>query len=123
MNSGRFSASPRARAAFVAFFILVGVIACGSSSTDNAIAHADLAKGCIVNSDCKDPLVCAFKSCHDKCDTSRDCPDKELCVQSDRPFHVCQLPVEKDCATNAQCPTGQTCGVDSQCRDVCRTER
>lgn len=39
------------------------------------------------------------------------------------PDHVCQLPEEKTCAKNADCPQGQSCGVDKQCRDGCSTDR
>src|SRR5215468_8984132 len=89
--------------------MLAGIgVACGGS--EDSVARAKLAEGCLVNSDCASPLVCAFKTCHDKCSTSRDCPDGELCVQSDKPFHVCQLKTEATCKTNGDCPGSQICG-------------
>jgi hypothetical protein len=97
-------------------------VACSSSSTDQA-KLAELSAGCIVNSDCDSPLVCAFKTCHDKCETSRDCPDNELCVASDKPYHVCQLPSEATCVTNADCAGNEICGPDSHCRDQCKVDR
>jgi hypothetical protein len=97
-------------------------LACACSRTDNA-SKASLAEGCVINSDCNAPLVCAFKQCHDICASSRDCPNSELCVASDKPFHVCQLPNEVACTTNAECPGTQICGVDERCRDACLVDR
>ena len=111
------------RLVFGAIVFAVLVIACSTTDTAEAIRKAELASGCILNSDCNTPLVCAFKTCHDKCQDSRDCPDGQRCLQSDRPFHVCQLPAETGCSSNAQCPTGQVCGIDNQCRDQCKVER
>jgi hypothetical protein len=36
---------------------------------------------------------------------------------------VCQLDVESQCNVNSDCPVGQICGVDAQCRDACTTSR
>ncbi|HEY3668778.1 MAG TPA: hypothetical protein VGL19_22425, partial [Polyangiaceae bacterium] len=44
-------------------------------------------------------------------------------MASDRPFHVCQLAQEQACTYNSQCPQGQVCGVDGQCRDQCASNR
>jgi hypothetical protein len=100
----------------VALFLLV---AC---SSDQGATHAALADGCYINTDCNSPLVCAFRRCHAECTTDRDCPGGARCVLSDRPFHVCQLGVEKNCTYNSDCPTGQVCGVDQNCRDQCKTD-
>src|SRR5215467_7581900 len=81
---------------------------------------SDLSQGCLVNSDCNDPLVCAFRRCHNACATTRDCPAGLRCVASDRPFHVCQLDSEKKCTYNSDCPMGQVCATDAQCRDQCQ---
>lgn len=110
------------RVAFVAVGVWLGV-ACGSDSTEEKIALAKLTEGCLINTDCTDPLVCAFRSCHVQCETSRDCDDGQRCMLSDRPFHVCQLPSEKDCGYNSDCPEGQLCGVDGECRDQCAADR
>ena len=56
-----------------------------------------LAEGCIINTDCSSPLVCAFRKCHQACTSSRDCEPGQRCMASDRPFHVCQLPDERLC--------------------------
>ena len=90
---------------------------CGGSSV-----HAKLAKGCSINSDCESPLVCAFETCHQQCDASRDCPNDELCVSA-RPLAVCQLQTESLCAYNSQCVSGEICAVDGKCRDQCVADR
>ena len=84
---------------------------------------AKLAAGCTLNTDCDSPLVCAFQRCHSACETSRDCDPGQRCMASDRPFHVCQLAQEQACSYNSQCPDGQVCGADGQCRDQCASDR
>jgi hypothetical protein len=45
-------------------------------------------------------------------------------MASDRPFHVCQLPDERGCTFNSECPDQhQVCGIDGQCRDQCVADR
>src|SRR5882672_7619543 len=94
----------------------------GACSSDDRVP-AGLAEGCILNTDCASPLVCAFRKCHVACETSRDCEPGQRCVTSERPLHVCQLATERDCSYNSDCPTGQFCGIDLQCRDQCLTDR
>lgn len=99
---------------------LFAFFACSSSDTP---PKASLAAGCSINSDCTEPLVCAFRKCHTACTSTRDCPTGERCVASDRPFHVCQLEQESRCTYNSECPDKQVCGVDGHCRDQCATVR
>ncbi len=94
-----------------------------TSNTEERIALAKLASSCLINSDCESPMVCAFKSCHVECTTSRDCEDGARCIAAERPFRVCQLETERDCSTNADCPTPLVCGVDGECRDGCASAR
>ncbi|MBI2390147.1 MAG: hypothetical protein HYV09_11215 [Deltaproteobacteria bacterium] len=82
-----------------------------------------VSQGCTLNSDCNAPLICAFRTCHEQCTSSRDCPSGARCVAGEKPHSVCQLPDERDCQTNADCAAGQVCGVDDQCRDACKTDR
>src|SRR5258705_11673579 len=89
-------------------------IACSSDK------GAELAQGCLINSDCNDPLVCAFRKCHNACTDTRDCSIPLRCVASDRPFHVCQLVEERLCRYNSDCPEKQVCASDAQCRDECQ---
>jgi len=111
-----------ARALSLSLVGLVGafVAANGGCSSDEP---RRVAEGCLVNTDCADPLVCAFRKCHVQCHSSRDCDPGQLCVASDRPFYVCQLEEERSCAYNSDCPLGQSCAVDLQCRDQCFATR
>ena len=43
--------------------------ACGDSGEESVRAAA-LAEGCTLDSDCKDPYVCAFQRCHEACRTA-----------------------------------------------------
>lgn len=87
------------------------------------VAVAMLGEGCLLNTDCNTPLVCAFRRCHTECKDSRDCSAGQRCVQSDRPYRVCQLDDERACAYNSECPSSQVCAVDGQCRDQCAADR
>ncbi|HEY2410259.1 MAG TPA: SUMF1/EgtB/PvdO family nonheme iron enzyme [Polyangiaceae bacterium] len=109
----------------VSALILASALAvvAGACSNDTPPAKAAAAEGCTVNSDCASPLVCAFSRCHTACITTRDCEPGQRCMASDRPFHVCQLASERVCSYNSDCPTGQVCAVDGQCRDMCATVR
>ena len=93
----------------------VSAASCGDSTT-----RAQLSKGRAINSDCDSPLVCAFQTCHKQCDSSRDCPDSQLCVTSERPHSVCQFPSEASCAYNSQCVAGEVCARDGRCREIGR---
>src|SRR5690349_2638352 len=106
----------------IAAGVAVAILWVGGCSDGHGPA-AKLAAVCTINSDCDAPLVCAFQRCHTACEGSRDCDPGQRCVASDRPFHVCQLEDESHCTTNSNCPQGQICGVDSQCRDACITSR
>ena len=103
--------------------VVMGLLVASACSDSTQSKAASLAAGCSINSDCQSPLVCAFQRCHSACETSRDCDPGQRCMASDRPFHVCQLAQEQDCTYNSQCPEGQVCGVDGQCRDQCASDR
>jgi len=105
----------------VLWFSCVVAIAAACSS-DEAVGKG-VAEGCVINSDCSSPLVCAFRKCHVACLSSRDCQPGQRCMASDRPFHVCQLADERICTFNSDCPPDQVCGVDGQCRDQCSASR
>lgn len=103
--------------------VVAGVAACSSSS--NALTRAELAQGCVLDSDCTSPDVCAFQTCHVACETSADCQPVPgtRCVESDKPANVCLNPAESSCVRNSGCPGTEICGVDLQCRDVCVNDR
>jgi hypothetical protein len=96
---------------------------CGSSSEEKLRA-AELAGSCSINTDCEDPLVCAFGRCHVECDEDRDCRPLGLrCMnapeKTDR-VGVCQLESEVTCESDRDCPgVTQVCGIDNECRDPC----
>jgi hypothetical protein len=95
-------------------------VLCGGACTSDQ-KQAALAEGCLLNTDCASPLVCAFRKCHVACTSSRDCAPGQRCVTSDRPLHVCQLEDESGCKLTSDCPTGEICGFDQKCRDQCLT--
>ncbi len=108
--------------AMPALLAVVGALlplACGS---DNPPV-VTLGGGCLINSDCNDPLVCAFRLCHTQCQTDRDCTMGERCVIAERPNRVCQLTTERSCQYNSECPGAEVCGIDDQCRDQCSADR
>ncbi len=104
----------------VIFCVLTTILVAGACSSDQSAAAGE---GCVINTDCSSPLVCAFRKCHMACTDTRDCPPSQRCMASDRPFHVCQLPQETKCGYNSDCPNGQICAVDGQCRDQCASDR
>lgn len=95
---------------FVATF---GITGCGDDPV-----KAGVAKGCTLNSDCNDGLVCGFGLCHQECEESSDCPAGQRCVQSEK-TNVCQLIEEAECHFNTDCKKPLVCAVDLQCRNQC----
>jgi hypothetical protein len=108
---------------FGVLLVLAVALSCGGDDT----AAGGEAVGCSINSECNNPLVCAFRKCHKQCSTARDCPTGQRCVLSTDADtgeilgKVCQLPEEatKQCTRNSDCPGVQICGIDSKCRDEC----
>jgi len=99
--------------------VLVG--GCGSDEAE-ALRRAALAEGCVVNTDCEKPLVCAFRTCHVECVEQRDCPNGELCVATDKPFKVCMFASDQTCTYHSQCPDGFKC-VAAKCRPECKSPK
>ena len=83
----------------------------------------ELKDGCALTSECKDPLVCAFKKCHVECKSSKDCPANARCVEAAKPYFVCQLEEDALCVRNSDCAGDQVCSRDGQCRDQCASTR
>lgn len=96
------------------------VAACSNHKSDPIIF--DDFPGCLVNSDCQAPLVCAFQRCHVECVTTRDCDGTLRCVGAHEASRVCQLDVEASCKRSLDCADGFVCGSDGQCRDYCQTD-
>jgi hypothetical protein len=102
--------------------ILLLVWGC-ESSNEEKLRAAQLAEGCALNSDCENPLVCAFERCHKACEEDRDCVGTLRCVKGENPDEtVCQLPDESACTLDDDCPGKQACGVDDECRDRCKAD-
>ena len=93
----------------------------------NSKPPAALAEGCLINTDCASPLVCAFRRCHVECTTTRDCPAGTFCRPADRPFNVCLIvdpaPNELLCARNSDCSGELVCGSDGKCRSQCAADK
>lgn len=109
----------RLRNALIASGLVAATIA-GCSSGDERRRAAGLAGGCSINSDCQPDFICAFERCHEACTRDYDCTVPLRCVKSRQTdLFVCQLPDETECGRDADCPRGQGCGIDEECRDVC----
>jgi hypothetical protein len=98
--------------------IIGGVALSGLQCSSSSSGKAALAAGCLANSDCDAPLVCAFKVCHNACKETRDCEGAALCVKIEG-GNVCRLPTESACTESTNCPAPLKCGVDGQCRPAC----
>jgi alpha-tubulin suppressor-like RCC1 family protein len=93
---------------------------CGEDSTAEELRTAIISETCSLNSDCEDPLVCAFERCHTECNETRDCPRDSLCVASGKgAVFICQLPDEAECDEDDDCPGKQRCAEDGFCRGGC----
>lgn len=123
-EASKTSEARRLRGALRLVFVSVAALslagACGDSTKEKAKA-AQLAQGCVLNSDCASPLVCAFERCHEECQDSRDCKLEpgQRCVLNEDDVHVCQLEDNTECEEDADCLGDQSCGVDAECRDEC----
>ncbi len=109
----------RVCALFVSISFLVA--ACGSDTAEERARVASLAEGCLIDSDCRSPLVCAFQRCHVQCVVQRDCQREELCVPAEE-HKVCLLEDERFCADAGDCPGDQLVCKESACRPVCLGE-
>lgn len=97
------------------FSVALATVAAGCVTRDET-PLSKLGAGCVLNSDCEDPLVCVFRLCHQPCAEPRDCPAGSDCQLAGDPAQlVCSL---NDCR-NGPCPSGQLCGVDLHCRFAC----
>lgn len=102
--------------------LCISCFAVGCVGTEEKLVQAALAEGCILNSECAAPLVCAFRRCHAQCESNADCTssgEQLQCVPSDRPYKVCLLKDEASCVYHTDCPLGLRCARDLKCRVEC----
>jgi hypothetical protein len=89
---------------------------------------------CLVNTECRQPLVCSLGKCHEECKAARDCPNGQRCASGSAgdstasgspslPLGVCLLTKEETCALDSACPVPLVCGKDLKCRNQCETDR
>lgn len=94
-------------------------VSCGDEPTTKA-----LGEGCVLATDCSEPLVCAFQRCHAQCIDARDCPAGQICVGSAYPKRgVCLLPDETECTRHSECPSPLVCGRRLKCENQCENDR
>ncbi len=119
MGMKTLRAIARVGALLTSVAVLVG--ACGSDTAEERAKAAQLAEGCLIDSDCQDPLVCAFKRCHVQCIVQRDCQREELCVPAGE-NKVCLLESERFCEATENCPGEGLVCKDQACRPACTNE-
>jgi len=113
------------------FVLALLVLVMGSPLACNETQEAILAAvggGCLLDSDCEAGLVCLFRSCHQPCETSEDCPfrddgERQPCVIAEKPIRVCQLEDETACVRHSDCPGSLVCALDARCRSACGGDR
>lgn len=107
----------------------VGIVASGAvvlggaaSCSSNTPAAVAVGTGCTLNSDCDNPLVCIYQTCHQECASDRDCnqPVGSFCIFQNG-SGVCLTPAEQTCADSGTCKvTGTSCNSsDGQCHQNC----
>jgi hypothetical protein len=100
----------------LAVLLVVGAVGCDGGAKPLPGA------GCVMNSDCHNPLSCTYGKCHVMCDEARDCDPGQLCAGPPG-AGVCLLLDEQECGLNSDCPEGLFCAIDLTCRTQCENER
>jgi len=103
-------------------------LGCGDGVAD-AIVQA-IGGECVLDSDCEDGLACAFQVCHQRCETSKDCPAGDggehlACVTGPAPAEarICQLSADVACELHSDCADPLECAMDNRCRNQCDGDR
>jgi hypothetical protein len=104
----------------VRLFVLLWLSAVAASGCGSSSKKVSLGAGCVLNTDCDNPLACKFSKCHRACNESRDCDPGQRCVKVDG-IGVCQLPAEATfvCGSSGACAQPLVCGPDNRCRNSC----
>ena len=99
--------------------ISICLTAIAAASCSGSSQSPNLGGLCTLDSDCTNPLVCKFATCHQQCAESRDCPTGQHCVTVGN-TGVCQTPAEATCGTAHACSAPLVCrSDDGTCRNVC----
>jgi hypothetical protein len=102
---------------------VIGVVVCAvlalaaGAAASSCKSSASPAGTCSINSDCNNPLVCAFGRCHSACLQARDCPAGDECVVSGT-TGVCLSPAESTCSGGSACADTLVC-VAGKCLGSC----
>src|SRR5258708_4720785 len=97
----RITSAPPFQLLAATLFGAFALLAVDCSSDDKT--PGALASGCLLNSDCINPLSCTFGRCHQACMATRDCPTGQLCVSAGGNVSVCQFPDEQQCSATSSC--------------------
>ena len=73
---------------------------------------------CELNSECDAPLVCRIERCRRQCVTDRDCALGLHCFYDQEGLGACQLPEEKTCTLDSECPAPLVCPM-GECTPPC----
>lgn len=73
---------------------------------------------CELNSECDAPLVCRLERCRKQCVTDRDCALGLHCFYDQEGLGACQLPEEKTCTLDSECPAALVCPM-GECTPPC----
>lgn len=91
-------------------------MACGG---DDPVTKA-VGDGCLLPTDCVDPLACVFRRCHMQCLADRDCPAGQRCAGALAPKKgICLFPEEITCKRNSDCDYPLVCGRSGECQQQC----
>jgi hypothetical protein len=82
-------------------------------------------EGCVLNTDCADPLVCVIGYCRRACVGSRDCGAGLRCLASPDPTvgGGCQLDSETMCLLTSDCHSADLVCQNETCTTRCASER
>jgi hypothetical protein len=99
--------------------ISICLTAIAAASCSGSSQSPNLGGLCTLDSDCTNPLVCKFATCHQQCAESRDCPTGQHCVIVGS-VGVCQTPAETTCSSKQPCSAPLVCRPDDgTCRNEC----
>ncbi|MBK7402793.1 MAG: putative metal-binding motif-containing protein [Myxococcales bacterium] len=102
---------------------LAALAAMGACGGDDPVTKP-VGAGCLLPTDCTDPLVCVFQRCHEQCLSDRDCPTGTLCTGAVAPRKgVCLLSDETECNRTSDCQSPLVCGRRLKCEAACKDSR